>query len=59
MRKDPIQKKAARSAAKRKVRKEKERREQKRRMLLGMESKAESARRISLILNQISQRKAV
>ena len=59
MRKNPIQAKAQRKVAQRKVQVEKEKRDQKRRMLLGMESKAESARRISTILNQISQRKAV
>ena len=57
MRKDPIQKKAARSAAKRKVRREKEKREQKRRRLLGLESQAESSVRVTAILNQIGQRK--
>ena len=59
MRKDPIQKKAARSAAKRVIRREKEIREQRRRSLLGLESKAESNRRVAAILNQISQKKVV
>ena len=59
MRKDPIQKKAARSAAKRVVRREKERREQRRRSLLGLESKSESNRRVAAILNQISLKKVV
>ena len=59
MRKDPIQKKAARSAAKRKTRREKERREQKRRMLLGLEHKGDSNRRVTEILNQIGQKKVV
>ena len=59
MRKDPIQKKAARSAEKRKIRREKERREQKRRMLLGLEPKGDSNRRVAAILNQIGQKKVV
>jgi hypothetical protein len=59
MRKDPIQKKAARSAAKRKIRREKERREQKRRMLLGLEPKGDSNHRVTAILNQIGQKKVV
>lgn len=59
MRKDPIQKKAARSAAKRRIRREKERREQKRRMLLGLEPKGDSNRRVAAILNQIGQKKVV
>ena len=59
MRKNPIQAKAQRKVAQRKVQVEKAKREQKERILRGLESKAESARRISAILNDISHRKAV
>jgi coenzyme F420-reducing hydrogenase beta subunit len=60
MRKDPIQKKALRKVAQKKVQVEKAKREQKRRYLMGnFVSKAETAQRVSQILNQISQKKAV
>jgi hypothetical protein len=58
MRKNPIQKKALRKVEQRAVRVQKEKRDQKRRQLLGLESKAESQRRVAEILNKISLKKA-
>ena len=58
MRKNQIQSKAQRKVEQRRVKLEKEKREQKRRKLLGLESKAESSRRVTEILNKISLKKA-